>query len=131
MVGQTNCFFTRSWDYSLDQSKFCKTCDHLGNPGADNFLTLLVVQHVISFRSYVADYTDFRCKKFESCWFPWAGAGKETKTKPTHACSAGGIFHHGKARRVFGPFAGEFPNVTAQPQTTPYLNKYHHDCSII
>jgi hypothetical protein len=84
-----------------------------------------------SFRSYVADYTDFRCKKFATCWFPWAGVAKETKTNPTHVCNAGGIFHHGKARRVFGQFGRDFPNVTAVRRKIPFINQYEHNCSII
>ncbi|CAJ1942016.1 unnamed protein product [Cylindrotheca closterium] len=83
------------------------------------------------FREYVADYTDFRCKKFATCWFPWAGMGKKTKTTPSHFCAAGGIFHHGKARSVFGPFNGRFPNVSTPLAARPYVSQYQHDCSNI
>merc|ERR1712238_122169 len=77
------------------------------------------------FRSYVADYTDFRCKRYSSCWFPWAGAGFSRK----RLCRAGGFFAHHKGKQYFGTFDRIFPNVTVVRNEMPYVSKYVHNCS--
>eukprot|EP00804_Cyclotella_cryptica_P009128 CCRYP_003209-RA/>CCRYP_003209-RA protein AED:0.04 eAED:0.04 QI:87/1/1/1/1/1/3/379/492 len=82
------------------------------------------------FRSYVADYTDFRCKKFRTCWYFWASAVKTNGTG-LNFCSGGGIFQHGKTLNFFGAFDGQFPNVTAIQTDRPYKSRYIHDCDII
>lgn len=86
-----------------------------------------------SFRSYVLDYTDFRCRRFTNCWFFWVGDGGGNND--TNFCQApGAYFHHGKKRNVFGKllFSTNVTTTTSSPsspmRSMPFVNRYRHNC---